>query len=147
MAKKTYTLEEHLCFQLYQSSRAMTRLYQRVLKDLGLTYPQYLVMVVLWDQRFIGFKALSDLLNLKTGTLSPLLKRLEDEGLIERVHDPEDDRKVSIKITNKGLSLEEQGANVPCLLLEHLNLDNDSYLNYLKVSQHLRDHLETLEER
>lgn len=97
-----YGLDDHLCFQLYQASRAMTRLYKDILEPIHLTYPQYIVMVLLWDNEVLSFKEISDKLHLKTGTLSPLLQRLEKDGWIKRKHNKKnDDRMVEIHLAKK----------------------------------------------
>ena len=99
------TLDEQLCFALYAASRAMTGAYRPGLDRLGLTYPQYLVMLVLWEHRSISVSELSDRLQLSTGTLSPLLKRLENAGLLTRRRRTDDERLVQLTITDTGLKL------------------------------------------
>jgi DNA-binding MarR family transcriptional regulator len=99
------TLDEQLCFALYAASRAMTGAYRPGLDSLGLTYPQYLVMLVLWEHRSISVSELSDRLQLSTGTLSPLLKRLENAGLLTRRRRTDDERLVQLTITEAGLNL------------------------------------------
>jgi DNA-binding MarR family transcriptional regulator len=99
------TLDEQLCFALYAASRAMTGAYRPGLDSLGLTYPQYLVMLVLWEHRSISVSELSDRLQLSTGTLSPLLKRLENAGLLTRRRRTDDERLVQLTITDTGMKL------------------------------------------
>jgi DNA-binding MarR family transcriptional regulator len=101
------TLDEQLCFALYAASRAMTGCYRPGLDRAGLTYPQYLVMIVLWEHRSISVSELSDQLQLSTGTLSPLLKRLEAAGLLTRRRRTDDERLVQLTVTQAGLDLLE----------------------------------------
>ena len=108
-------LDEQLCFMLYAGSRAMTKAYQPMLKALGLTYPQYLVLMVLWEwaekpPEEPTVKALGARLHLDSGTLTPLLKRLESSGLVTRLRDSEDERRVFVEATALGRELESQAA-------------------------------------
>lgn len=144
MAK--YGLDDHLCFQLYQASRAMTRLYKDILEPIKLTYPQYVVMVLLWDHEVLSFKEISETLHLKTGTLSPLLQRLEKDGWIKRKHNKNDDRMVEIHLATKGLEYREKGVNVPCEVLAVLGYDTDAYDFYLKTVKDLNKHIHEVEE-
>jgi DNA-binding MarR family transcriptional regulator len=105
--------EEQLCFAIYSAGHAFTRLYRTVLADLGLTYPQYLVMLVLWDRDAIPVKAIGERLMLDSGTLTPLLKRLESVGLIRRERDRKDERQVRVHLTEAGQALRERARGVP----------------------------------
>lgn len=111
------SLENHLCFSLYACSRAILRLYRPYLDELKLTYPQYLVLVTLWDKKVCTIKELGEALDLDTGTLTPLLKRMEAAGLIERNRDKGDERVVNIHITEAGKALQEKAACIPDSLL------------------------------
>lgn len=106
-------LEEQLCFALYSASRALTRAYQPLLSPLGLTYPQYLVMLVLWEGKALSVSELGERLALDSGTLTPLLKRLEASELIERRRDRDDERVVRVTLTRRGAALRERAAQVP----------------------------------
>ncbi len=106
-------LEDQLCFAVYQASHAFTRLYRQVLAELGLTYPQYLVMLVLWEQDGLSVKALGERLMLDSGTLTPLLKRLEASGLIRRQRSKEDERQLLLALTEQGEALRAKGRCVP----------------------------------
>jgi DNA-binding MarR family transcriptional regulator len=112
-AAKTPKVEEQLCFAVYQAGHAFTRMYRSVLAELGLTYPQYLVMLVLWEQDGLTVKALGDRLMLDSGTLTPLLKRIEAAGLIRRERSREDERQVILSLTEAGSALREKGCCVP----------------------------------
>lgn len=118
-------LDNQLCFQLYSASRLMTKLYQPLLKPLDLTYPQYLVMLVLWEQP-MGHKftvtELGERLYLDSGTLTPLLKRLEAKRLIQRQRSNEDERQVWVKLTTSGEGLKQQAKRVPEKLMCETNM-------------------------
>ncbi|MFC3533750.1 MarR family winged helix-turn-helix transcriptional regulator [Vogesella facilis] len=111
--KPQLQLDKQLCFALYAASRAMTQAYQPLLAPLGLTYPQYLAMLVLWENDDISMKQLGERLQLDSGTLTPLLKRLESAGLLQRRRSSSDERSVVIRLTAAGKQLEEQAATIP----------------------------------
>ena len=111
-------LEDHLCFSLYACSRAILRLYRPYLDELQLTYPQYLVLVTLWEKPKRTIKELGEVLNLDTGTLTPLLKRMEAASLVERHRDTVDERIVNIHITEAGKALQEKASCVPQSLFD-----------------------------
>lgn len=116
-APELLRLEDQLCFALYAASRAMTRAYQPLLGPLGLTYPQYLVMMVLWAEGNASVRALGERLGLDSGTLTPLLKRLQSGGLVRRTRDAQDQRVVNIRLTPKGVALRARAKGVPVELL------------------------------
>ena len=116
-ANSMLRLDNQLCFALYSTSLAMTKLYKPLLDDLGLTYPQYLVMLVLWERDGLMVSELGDRLYLDSGTLTPLLKRLEVSGHISRLRDVNDERRVHITLTSLGRRLKVRAAKVPgCIL-------------------------------
>lgn len=106
-------LDQQVCFALYAASRAVTQLYRPVLDALGLTYPQYLVMLVLWERGATTVKELGTALELDSGTLSPLLKRLAGAGLVTRRRHSADERSVEIHLTEEGAALRARAAKVP----------------------------------
>jgi len=106
-------LDHQLCFALYSASLAMTKAYKPLLKPLGLTYPQYLAMLVLWQGDGLTVSALGDRLALDSGTLTPLLKRLEALGLLQRLRDTADERRVLLRLTAAGRTLKAQAHRVP----------------------------------
>lgn len=108
-----FTLDEQLCFALYSTSLAMTKAYKPILEKLGLTYPQYLTMLVLWESDDITVKDIATRLNLDSATLTPLLKRLEMQGYIERVRGVSDERLVYIRLTKMGAALKRTAREVP----------------------------------
>jgi len=110
-------LDNQFCFALYSASLAMTKTYKPFLENLNLTYPQYLVMLILWEQDNVLVKEIGERLYLDSGTLTPLLKRLEAAGLIERTRDPEDERQVRITLTKSGRSLKRKAHGVPFQVL------------------------------
>ena len=106
-------LDQQLCFPLYAASNLMTRLYRPLLDELGLTYPQYLAMLVLWEASPCTVSALGERLLLDSGTLTPLLKRLETAGLVRRTRDVADERRVLVSLTDDGLALRARADGVP----------------------------------
>jgi DNA-binding MarR family transcriptional regulator len=110
-------LDHQLCFALYSSSLAMTKLYKPLLEPLGLTYPQYLAMLVLWEGDGLAVSALGERLMLDSGTLTPLLKRLESMGLLQRLRDSADERRVLLRLTAAGRALKAQASKVPAAVL------------------------------
>lgn len=108
------TLDNQLCFSLYRASRAVTRSYQPLLKDLGLTYPQYITMLALWEHD--GPRGMHELvreLGLDSGTLTPVCRRLEQAGLLTRQRDTVDERRLIITLTDRGRALQAQAAEIP----------------------------------
>lgn len=105
-------LDDQLCFALYAATRAMTRAYRPALEALQITYPQYLVMLVLWEQDDLSVSALGERLMLDSGTLTPLLKRLEQRGLLTRRRADEDERRVQVVLTDEGRTLGERAPEV-----------------------------------
>ena len=106
-------LDKQLCFALYSASLAMTKVYKPLLAPLGLTYPQYLVMLALWEADAQTVSALGDKLALDSGTLTPLLKRLEAQGQLSRERDAEDERRVIVRLTPAGRQLKVQARRIP----------------------------------
>ncbi|MCD4853621.1 MarR family transcriptional regulator [Arthrobacter sp. AK01] len=118
-------LRHQVCFALYSASKAATAVYRPVLEDLGLTYPQYLVMLVLWEQEPRSVRDLGAELGLDSGTLSPLLKRLEALGLVERRRSAEDERRVDVVLTDAGTALSARAQAVPQRLADAAGLSAD----------------------
>ena len=101
-------LERQLCFAVYSAAHAFNRAYKPILDRVGLTYPQYLVMLVLWEKGCLSVKTIGEKLDLDSGTLSPLLKRLEQAGMIDRARDQKDERQVIISLTERGSDMKCQ---------------------------------------
>ena len=110
-------LDNQICFAVYSASHAFNRVYKPLLDRLGLTYPQYLVMLVLWERDGVPLKEIGERLHLDSGTLTPLLKRLEQAGLVRRTRSTEDERQVLIGLTAQGNALKEKARAVPPSIL------------------------------
>lgn len=115
-------LDHQVCFSLQAASRAFGGVYREALKELGLTYPQYLAMMVLWERGPLPVKAIGERLHLDSGTLSPLLKRLEAAGLVRRERSAEDERSVTVHLTDAGVLLRERALPVPRSILRATGL-------------------------
>ncbi|TVZ98005.1 MarR family winged helix-turn-helix transcriptional regulator [Streptomyces sp. BK340] len=133
-------LDDQLCFALYAAQRAVTAAYRPLLADLGLTYPQYLVLLVLWERGETSVKELAGALRLDYGTVSPLLKRLEGAGLVHRERAADDERSVLVACTWRGEQLKERAARVPGALLTTTGLETQEI-------KRLREELWKLTER
>ncbi len=118
-------LDQQICFSLNAASRAFGGVYRVVLKDLGLTYPQYLAMLVLWEHGDLPVKKLGEHLRLDSGTLSPLLKRLEAAGLVRRERSARDERSVEVRLTEEGVALRERALQVPRRIAAATGFDVD----------------------
>jgi len=116
MSDELLKLDNQLCFALYACSREITKLYKPYLDKINLTYTQYITLLVLWENDNITVKELGNKLHLDSGTLTPLLKKLENMKLVKRVRDTEDERNVYISLTDEGLQLKEQAKDIPLKL-------------------------------
>ncbi|XVN40147.1 MarR family transcriptional regulator [Brevibacterium sp. K11IcPPYGO002] len=138
-------LDRQLCFALYSASRAMTASYKDLLAELGITYPQYLVMLVLWeegsDDDGVTVKHLGERLQLDSGTLSPLLSRLESLGFVTRHRSAEDSRRVLVRATAEGAAAKARAECVPARIGERTNLDPASMPELLKTLRTLTRNL------
>jgi DNA-binding MarR family transcriptional regulator len=134
-------LDNQLCFALYSTSLAMTKLYKPLLAELGLTYPQYLVMLVLWEQDDVSVSALGERLFLDSGTLTPLLKRMEAAGLLLRTRSPQDERRVQICLTTAGRELKARAAQVPACVVSATDCPVPELMALTKTVQALRRQL------
>lgn len=121
-------LSNQLCFLVYRLERGILARYRPLLDAIGLTYPQYLAMLVLWEQDGRSVGDFCNALSLDTGTVSPLLQRLEQAGLLERKRDGKDERTVTIRLTGAGRNLEEQARRIPGTLATCLELDAADYV-------------------
>lgn len=118
-------LENQLCFSLYAASREVIRLYKPCLDKFNLTYTQYVAMLVLWEEEKTTVKGIGERLHLDSGTLTPLLKKLEQSGLVLRYRDINDDRVLIVELTEEGRNLKDKITCVPCEIKEKLNLSQD----------------------
>ena len=122
-------LSQQLCFDLYAASRAVTAAYRPALVELGLTYPQYLVLIVLWERKTCTVREIADELRLDHGTLTPLLRRMEKAGLIERHRDHDDERFVVVSLAAKGDRLRQHANRIHCDMKDALQLDEQEFAN------------------
>ncbi|MBR1574290.1 MAG: MarR family transcriptional regulator [Bacteroidales bacterium] len=132
MAHEELRLGNQLCFRFYTVSRLITQAYREHLEPLGLTYPQYLVMLVLWEQDNQPVNDIAKRLVLNTNTVTPLLKRMEEEDLVSRRRSPEDERKVIVSLTEKGRNLEKTARKIPQKMAQayaHPEIDEAKMLN------------------
>ncbi|MDB5966882.1 MAG: transcriptional regulator, MarR family [Polaromonas sp.] len=134
-------LDNQLCFALYSASLAMTRVYKPLLEELGLTYPQYPAMLVLWEQDGLAVSELGARLYLDSGTLTPLLKRLEASGLVSRIRAVEDERRVHITLTASGRTLKTRAAKVPACILSASQCSIPELMSLTQQVQALRQKL------
>jgi DNA-binding MarR family transcriptional regulator len=134
-------LDNQLCFALYSTSLAMTKMYKPLLEELGLTYPQYLAMLVLWERDGLMVSELGERLYLDSGTLTPLLKRLEASGFISRIRDIEDERRVRITLTSSGRRLKTRAAKIPGCILSASQCSLPELMNLTSQVQALRKQL------
>lgn len=123
------TLEQQVCFALAVASRTVIALYRPVLEPMGLTHPQYLVMLALWEFEPVSVKDLSGMLQLEPATLSPLLKRLEAAGLLRRDRSAKDERSLAVALTDKGRALRDEALKVPPAIVERLGMDVDELMD------------------
>ena len=115
-------LDRQVCFALAVASRSVIALYRPLLEPMGLTHPQYLVMLALWEESPLSVKQLSGLLQLDPGTLSPLLKRLESSGFVTRQRDPRDERSLAVTLTEAGQSLRTKALKIPPAIIDRLGM-------------------------
>ena len=140
-ADRALLLDQQLCFALYSSSLLLTKLYKPHLDRLGLTYPQYLVMLVLWEHDDQVVHEVGDRLGLDSGTLTPLLKRMEAHGLIQRQRDADDERRVRVRLTDEGRQLKIQARAVPQAMRCLIGGDDDDFAALRASMQSLKQRL------
>jgi len=140
-ADEFLALDKQLCFALYSASLAMTKVYKPLLAPLGLTYPQYLVMLALWEDDVQTVGALGDKLALDSGTLTPLLKRLEAQGQLSRERDSEDERRVIVRLTDAGRKLKIQARGVPMAIGRASGCELEEIIALTKQLTSVRDAL------
>ncbi|TDW21340.1 MarR family winged helix-turn-helix transcriptional regulator [Kribbella kalugense] len=128
-ADNVLALEQQVCFALAVAARTVIALYRPVLEPMGLTHPQYLVMLALWEFEPVSVKDLSGMLQLEPATLSPLLKRLEAAGLLRRDRSAADERSLAVVLTDEGRALRDQALEVPPAIVERLGMDVDELMD------------------
>ncbi|MBN2909842.1 MarR family transcriptional regulator [Polycladomyces sp. WAk] len=124
-------LDNQLCFTIYACSREIGRIYRPLLDELGITYPQYLTLLVLWEHREMTVKELGERLYLDSGTLTPMLKRMEAAGLIRRQRSADDERKVIVRLTERGDALKKRAYCIPKTLLEKSGISEEEFRELL----------------
>ena len=138
-------LDAQICFPLYAATRAVTHTYGRLLAEVGLTYPQYLTMLALWGaDEPLTVGEVGARLRLDSGTLTPLLKRLEAAGFVVRRRDPADERRVLLEVTEDGWALRDRVAHVPGALLDSLSMGADDGAELRRLLRELLEHLDAL---
>jgi MarR family transcriptional regulator, organic hydroperoxide resistance regulator len=139
-------LDQQLCFALYSTSLAMTKAYKPLLEKLGLTYPQYLAMLVLWESDGLTVKEIATRLSLDSATMTPLLKRLEAQGYVERTRGTADERQVHIRLTDTGRELRQAARSIPTAIFCAAGSDTDGLLrlrsDLIRLRASLNVHLE-----
>tara|TARA_E500000318_G_scaffold36329_1_gene35286 strand:+ start:479 stop:937 length:459 start_codon:yes stop_codon:yes gene_type:complete len=135
-------LEKFLCFSVYSASHAFNRIYKPLLDKLGLTYPQYLVMVALWQEDDQSVSSIGEKMYLESSTLTPLLKRLEGHGLVVRKRDPKDERSVRVSLTADGKDLRQKAEEIPACILDATGLDLETAKRLNRDLRDLRAQLE-----
>lgn len=138
-------LENQLCFKIYSISKSIVRIYGPLLSEINLTYPQYTTMMVLWEHKKLPFKEISYKLKMKTGTLTPIISKLESNGYLERIKDENDDRKVYISITKEGLDIEDKAKDIPKKIAQDLLLSQEEYRKYIVEFDKLLKKLDSIE--
>lgn len=137
MVYEQLKLENQLCFPVYAASRLITREYQPLLEKLGITYPQYLVLMILWEKDNVSVDEITHRLILNTNTITPILKRMEAHGMITRDRSKEDERRVTISLTPYGKNLQEEAACIPENLVSKLITEKSSIEDLKKLKDQL----------
>ena len=137
-------LDQQVCFPIYSASRLITKAYKPFLDELGITYPQYLVLMVLWEKDNISVNYIAEKLFLNTNTISPLLKRMEKMGNIERNRSLKDERIVNIKLTKNGSNLKEKALPIPSKLVHILSNENIELNEIIQLKDKLNEWIEIL---
>jgi len=127
-------LDKQLCFSVYVLHREIMQCYRPILKNIGLTYPQYITMMTLWEKDDLTVNQVGEILQLDNGTLTPLLKRLESKGYLERKRSKEDERLVKINLTEKGQNLKEKANCIPMELAKAMNLNLEEMIELKTLS-------------
>ncbi|NUF84161.1 MarR family winged helix-turn-helix transcriptional regulator [Acinetobacter seifertii] len=134
-------LENQLCFLIYSTNLALNQLYRKLLTPLGITYPQYLVMLVLWEKDKITVSEIGNKLFLESSTLTPILKKLEAMQFVNRTRSKEDERQVIITLSEKGKELKQQAVNIPAHILEASSCDMTTLLSLKDQLTQLRTNI------
>ena len=147
MSTEQLKLSNQICFPLYSASRLITQAYQPYLDKMNITYPQYLVLMVLWENDEMSVNDVAKKLILKTNTISPLLQRMAKQELLERNRSSEDERCVKVKLTEKGKALEAEAKRIPEQMLEHLLSDSVNLDDVIQMRHQLNQWIEILKNK
>ena len=139
-------LSSQVCFPLYSASRLITKAYKPYLDEMGITYPQYLVLLVLWENDTLSVNQITEKLILNTNTLSPLLKRMEKMELLQRNRSETDERSVIVTLTEKGKSLKDQAKPIPGKLIKILLTENINVSDVIELKEMLNEWIKILTE-
>ncbi len=131
------SLENQLCFPLYAASKEVVKRYKPFLDEIGLTYTQYIVMMVLWEQKSINVKTLGEYLFLDSGTLTPVLKKMEADDLLERKRAKDDERNVIVTLTQKGIDLREKAIDIPAKIGKCVNISKEDAIELHRILHEL----------
>lgn len=131
-------LENQLCFPLYVAAKEIVKKYRPLLEPLGLTYTQYIAMMVMWEKKSVTVGQLCEKLCLDTGTLTPMLKKMQASGLVERKRSQTDERSVIVTITERGEELKAKAADVPLKMAQCVHLDTDDAMKLLEILHKLK---------
>ncbi|MGE4548097.1 MAG: MarR family winged helix-turn-helix transcriptional regulator [Intestinibacillus sp.] len=140
-------LENQLCFPLYACSREIVKQYKPFLDEIGVTYTQYIAMMVLWEKKTVSVKELGEALYLDSGTLTPLLKKMEEQGLLTRTRDKADQRSVLVELTGRGEALKDKAAEIPAKLMQCIPLGRKDAADLHRLLYHVLDLIEGKERR
>lgn len=147
MTAEQLKLKNQVCFPLYAASRLLTRAYQPYLEKLGITYPQYLVLMILWEYEELSVTEISSKLFLNTNTLTPLLKRMEKQGILIRKRATDDERIVKVKLSDEGINLRLEAEEIPLKLGDLLTDEEQSLDDLMKLKSSLHKLIEKLEKK
>ena len=147
MSTEQLKLSNQICFPLYSASRLITQAYQPYLDKMSITYPQYLVLMVLWENDEMSVNDVAKKLILKTNTISPLLQRMAKQELLERNRSSEDERCVKVKLTEKGKALEAEAKRIPEQMLENLLSDSVNLDDVIQMRHQLNQWIEILKNK
>lgn len=141
MDHNSLLLKNQLCFPLYACAREVVKKYKPFLDELGLTYTQYIAMMVLWEKRSINVKSLGQCLYLDSGTLTPLLKKMESEGLVTRVRSMEDERNLIVSLTKHGEELRERALEIPSKIGGCIKINNEDAITLHRILYQLLNNM------
>ena len=134
-------LENQLCFPLYACAKEVVRRYRPLLDELGITYTQYITMMVLWEHRSMSVKDIGETVCLDSGTLTPLLKKLEEKGFVERGRSPDDERVLTVTVTEKGMGLRDRALSVPGAIASCIPLSAEDAVTLARILRDLKSAL------